>query len=275
MKFLASLLDMTKSSQKNCEYFDATVLSQYSHYTPNSGWHWLPQGHGLSWWRKCRFISTFLLNKQPKFVGTEQHPIEFDESYCSVRRKYNRGRLLNRDKFTDDDVGDEMSELEDWDSAGKRSIYYYDGEVFNQDVKDWLWVVGMYNSYKNARSVRVKNRTERTFKYFLDKHIAHGSVVWTDKSTGYSAYAMYNYIHETANHKENYVDPVTKSMTQSMEHTWLDSKSWSKKSRGNRVYLQEHLDEIAWRRLRSLKKRNGALFQAFLEDMPLTKVRLE
>ena len=168
-----------------------------------------------------------------------------------------------------------MSELEDWDSAAKRDTYYYDGPVFDQDVKDWLWVVGMYKSYEIVRFVRVKDRTEKTLKYVLDKYIANGNVVWMDEFKGYSAYAIFNFIHETANHKENYVGPETKCMTQSIELTWLYAKYWSVRSRGNRIYLQEYLIEIAWKRLRSSKNRKGALLQAFLEDMPLTKVRLE
>ena len=99
-----------------------------------------------------------------------------------------------------------MCDLEDWDSAAKRGMYYQDGAVFNKDVKDWLWVVGMYKSYENVRFLHVKDRTERTLKCVLDKYIAPGSVVWTDEFKGYSTYAMSNFIHETVIHKEKYVD---------------------------------------------------------------------
>ena len=160
----------------------------------------------VSWWCKCSLVCTFTLDKQPKLVGKERRPIEVDEQYFSGRRKYNRRWLLNGDKPTNDDDGDEMCELEEWDNAAKPGMYYQDGAVFNKDVKDWLWVVGIYKSYENVRSLHVKDRTERTLECVLDKYIAPSSVVWKDEFKGYSSYAMSNFIHETVDHKEKYVD---------------------------------------------------------------------
>ena len=117
-----------------------------------------------------------------------------------------------------------MSELEDWDSVAKRGIYYQDGAVFNEDVKDWLRMVDTYESYKNVRFVCVKDRTEKSIRCVLDKYIAPGSVVWTDEFKGYSVYAMSKFIDETVNHTENYVDTFTKCLKQSMERTWIDAK---------------------------------------------------
>ena len=69
------------------------------------------------------------------------------------------------------------------------------------------------------------------------------------------------------NHSENFVDPVTGVHTQEIERTWIDAKGWYKRSRGNGVYLQNHLDEATYRRLRSPETRNGTLFGAFLNDI--------
>ena len=68
------------------------------------------------------FVCTFIFDKQSKFVGREQHAIEVDESPFLGMRNYNRVRLLNGDKSTKNDVGNEMSKLKDWDSAAKRGI---------------------------------------------------------------------------------------------------------------------------------------------------------
>ena len=92
---------------------------------------------------------------------------------------------------------------------------------------------------------------------------------------GYSAYAMSHFTHKSVNHSKFYVDPVTKCDTQVIERKRVDTKSWWKRSRGSRTYLQEHLDEAAWRMLRSSHRRNGALFHAFLEDMRLSSTTLE
>ena len=78
---------------------------------------------------------------------------------------------------------------------------------------------------------------------------------------------MAGYVHQSVNHFENFIDPDTGAHTQGIERAWLDAKGWYKRSRGNKVYQQSHLDEAAYRRLRSPETRRGTLFGAFLNDM--------
>ena len=77
---------------------------------------------------------------------------------------------------------------------------------------------------------------------------------------------MAGYVHQSVNHSENFVDPDPGAHTQGIERAWLHAKGWYKRSRGNGVYLQSHLDEEAYRRLRSPETCNGTLFGAFLND---------
>ena len=72
---------------------------------------------------------------------------------------------------------------------------------------------------------------------------------------------------EAVNHSENFVDPNSGVNTQGIERAWLEAKEWYKRSRGSRKHLQSHLDEAAWRCLRSKEAKNGKLFSAFMDDM--------
>ena len=78
---------------------------------------------------------------------------------------------------------------------------------------------------------------------------------------------MTGYMHHSVNHSENFADPDTGVHTQEIECAWLDAKGWYTRSRGNRVYLQSHLDETAYRRLSSPETRCGTLLGTFLNDM--------
>ena len=59
-------------------------------------------------------------------------------------------------------------------------------------------------------------------------------------------------------------NPDTGANTQGIERAWLDTKGWYKRSRWNRVYLQSHLDEASYSRIRTPETRSGTLFGAFL-----------
>jgi len=74
------------------------------------------------------------------------------------------------------------------------------------------------------------------------------------------------YIHNTVNHQQNYVDPLTKAHTQSIERSWLDTKTKIMKTmRGTTMQLfQSHLDHYCWKVAR---KEEPDLFITFLRDI--------
>ena len=137
-------------------------------------------GHSLhtivNWWKMCRLICTLTMDKQPKFRGTSDAPIQIDESFFSGRRKYNSGRLQKGDKrrkCAQKEDGNDEDEFEEW-------VSMHDGTIYNDDSEAWLWVIGMYQSKEHVRSIRVQNRTQETVKLVLNKFVEIGSHVWTD-----------------------------------------------------------------------------------------------
>ncbi len=101
----------------------------------------------------------------------------------------------------------------------------------------------------------------------IEKYVESGSVVWTDSFSAYNDYSLDGYTHQTGNQSKNYVNPNSRVHTLGIERAWLDAKSWYKRARGNRTYLQRHLNEAAWRKLRTKETRDGTLFSAFLNDL--------
>ena len=78
---------------------------------------------------------------------------------------------------------------------------------------------------------------------------------------------MESFHHATVNHKENFADPETGANTQRIERAMRDAKAWYKLANGNRRYLQGHLDEAAYRKLRRADTTGQNQFQLFLQDM--------
>ncbi len=191
----------------------------------------------VNWWMMCRMVCTGILDIQPKFVGTDHQPVQIDESFFSGRRKYGRGRVLHGDKSRKND--DDDGELEEW---GAHRHY---GAVNDEDASDWLSVVRIYSSNEIVRFLRVQNRKQETLRFVIEKYVEPGSVVWTDSFSAYNGYSLDAYTHQTVNHSENYVDPNSGVHIQGIKRAWLDAKSWQKRARSNRTYLQSHLNEAA------------------------------
>lgn len=213
----------------------------------------------VEWWHMCRRVCTATLDLQPKFVGTHESPVQIDESYFSGKRKYNRGRMMEGDHRTD------FEEIGDWNSEQ----YDDDDEPadFGKDSSEWKWVVGIYSSSQNVRFFRVRNRKKETLMSLITKYVAPGSVISTDEFTSYKALSSLGYVHQTVNHSKNYVDPETGAHTQGIERAWVDAKRWYKRAGGSRKFLQGHLDEAAWRKLRGIGNQNRTLLESFLIDL--------
>lgn len=58
----------------------------------------------VEYWFMCRQVCTAILDKLPKFMGTDRVPMQMDMSYFSDRWKYNRSRMLKGDE---NDGGDD------------------------------------------------------------------------------------------------------------------------------------------------------------------------
>jgi len=127
------------------------------------------------------------------------------------------------------------------------------------------WVVGLYLNKNDVRFVVVKDRSAATLIPLIDSLVEVGSIIMTYQWKGYLPLVMNGFIHYTVNHKKNFVDPHTQVHTQEIERQWVDAKSWMKRARGPGTMLQSHLDEISWRKMRSVHP--DGLLAAFLHDV--------
>lgn len=137
------------------------------------------------------------------------HIVEIDES-CFGKRKYNRGRVLNSQQ----------------------------------------WVFGGIDVItKKCFLVPVDKRDTRTLLPIIRKYILPGSIIHSDQWRAYQALRNdRNYIHETVNHPQNFVDPSSGVHTQHIENTWMRAKRKQKIQCGiHRSLLPNYLQEYMWR----------------------------
>ena len=123
-----------------------------------------------------------------------------DESYFRGRRKYNRGRMLQGD-------------LE----SG------YESEGNTGDLPG-PWVLGICTKQSHVRFIIVQNRTARTLIPLIESNVLPRSLIWTDEWESYTSLSTIGYEHETVNHSENFIDPVTGANTQKIERAWKEGK---------------------------------------------------
>ncbi len=90
-------------------------------------------------------------------------------------------------------------------------------------------------------------------------------MVVTDLWGGYNQLSNRGYIHETVNHSESYVNPVTGFHTQGVERAWKTAKLRLKCEMQNRNLFQSHLDEVCWRMIHG--NNLSQLLPSFLDDI--------
>eukprot|EP00171_Calliarthron_tuberculosum_P022331 IDg22331t1 len=224
----------------------------------------------VDWNNFSRTTCGKILDTQPKLVGTGEAPVKIDESYMCGRRKYGKGRLLAGDRTT---TRPDTEELPGWNGSEQPSEEEEEGTTttdfvrFGEDDLSWRWVVGIWKSSKQCRFVRVPNRTKKTMNAVITRYVASGSHIQTDMWGGYNDLNELGYVHSTVNHSENYVDPESGAHTNDIEGAWNIAKAPYKRMRGNRMHLQSHLDEAAWRMLRQEQISDGRLLNVFLDDV--------
>lgn len=201
----------------------------------------------------CREVCTAVLKNKPKMKGTFEDPIQIDESRFAGKRKYNRGRMLAGD--APPQSVDEEADVQNNRNHGARV--------------DGPWVFGLKQG-NDCRYFIVPRRDKRTLIPIIKNHCEVGSHIHSDEWPAYRCLTDEGYEHESVNHQENYVDPVTGAHTQSIERSWLDAKvKILKKMRGVPLHmLQGHLDEYCWR----MSHKGEDLFLAFLDDLRRTYV---
>ena len=109
----------------------------------------------------------------------------------------------------------------------------------------------------------VQNRNADTIIDVLGRHIASGSIVYTDCWRGYSSLAeSLGVLHLTVNHSRNFVDPQTGVHTTGIEAVWGFMKRSIPARRKCEFLLDEHLLEYIWR-----KKNSSTLWYSLLHTL--------
>ena len=157
-------------------------------------------------------------------IGGEDIIVEVDESKFGSR-KYNRGRRV-----------------------------------------DGVWVFGGIERTREKRCFVevVENRTAETLHDLISKHIATGSIVYTDLWRGYIGIENLGVTHGTVNHSQNFVDPTTGVHTNTIEGLWNGIKRQIP-ARNKNKKITNHLLEFIWR-----KKNKDNLWNAFLDAFRTT-----
>jgi len=210
------------------------------------------------WSKKCRKLCPMVLYTAPKFTGTEEEPIQVDESYFRGRRKYNRGRYGPYDKRN---PGEKKAQKEEEELVADviESKRNHGNRILGP------WVVGLYKSAEQVRFKVVPDRKAATLIPLIKLYVTDESVVVTDEWKGYLPLKRNSICHKRVNHSKNFVNPNDGFHTQAIERAWVDAKAEMKRLRSPGKYLQSRLDEVAWRKLR--RNHPGGLFAAFWEDV--------
>ncbi len=140
-----------------------------------------------------------------------------------------------------DDEDDD--DLEDWnagnnDEAGEdESDTEYDFVQFGIHDPTWTSVVGIYGGHDRVRFVRVPKHKTKTLMAVTCRYCESSSVIHTDGWKACNALKDHGFLHLTAIHDENYVDPDSGAHTQAIERAWVEVKAWWRRTRGTRALL--------------------------------------
>jgi hypothetical protein len=150
-------------------------------------------------------------------------------------------------------------------------------------VPTGTWIFGMYlRSTKELRLVRCHDnkRDSTTLIPYITQHIKKGSKIISDCWSVYydnknkvshltklvdTNGDSYDYQHETVNHSENFVDPITGANTQTIECYWRHLKTKMRKGGISYKNKADHLYEFVYRH--ECKVAGIDVFEQFLLDI--------
>lgn len=152
-----------------------------------------------------------------------------------------------------------ISTLEDDDQmiGGEGVIVEIDESKFGKNKYhrgrpiDGVWVVGGIERTSEKRCFLkvVHNRTAETLHDIISRHVAPGSIVYTDLWRGYTGISELNNItHRTVNHSQHFVDPITGVHTNTIEGFWNGIKLQIPPRNRTRDAITNHLLEFIWRK---------------------------
>lgn len=189
--------------------------------------HKISQKSISQWFAFLREVCSTALLNTPNVIGGPGHIVEVDESALGRKRKYFRG--------------------------------YERGSGLK-------WVLGMIDrTTKHCHVQLVPNRTRDTIIPIIQAHVTVGTTIHSDEAAIYGILSQRGYHHKTVKHKENYVNPIDGTHTNTVENFWTHLKHRFKKLHGvNYTQLPLHLDEHMYR---WNKKFEGPVFEQLLNEI--------
>lgn len=156
----------------------------------------------VDWRSLVQEVVTKDLKLRPRMGGPGE-VVQVDETLYRGRRRANKGRQLA-------------------------------GDLVDRGGVTGPWVVGLVcTSTKECRLFAVKKRDARTLGRLIRRHVPPGTTIWTVRWAAYNcvpglrdAARPMRLVHQTVNHQENFVDPVTGANTQMIEQKWRQYKRY-------------------------------------------------
>lgn len=109
----------------------------------------------------------------------------------------------------------------------------------------------------------MEDRSEATLLEVIKRRIRPGTTIISDCWRSYCNLSDHGFIHQTVNHSENFVDPVTGAHTQTIEALWGALKRFLRSiGRNLGAHLEEYIYEFIYRR-----KHGRHVLDAILSDV--------
>ena len=109
---------------------------------------------------------------------------------------------------------------------------------------DGHWVLGGIERGTDKICLVPVQRNSATLISIVQQYVRRGT---TDLWGAYSSLGQCGYVHGTVNHSQNFVDPVTKVHTNSIEGMWTHAKKLKNHSTSEDLF-GSYLIEYMWRR---------------------------
>ena len=141
-------------------------------------------------------------------------------------------------------------------------------------IVDGSWVCGGIERGTNLCFLAVcpdNIRNQPTLLRLIQRYVAPGTTIITDKWKGYINLGNHGYVHEDVNHLTNFVDPVSGAHTNGIEGTWTHVKNRVLRRGGRRTpdSLDADLTNFMWLRQKQLTSGQHKQRLLFAKELPL------